>query len=205
MSNTALATTASRLSAAQNVDNYAEGVAVHVNGDWEKHYQITFVSANWVDSCGDTIALSSRLRIPLTNYNADVNVVVPIKPFVQELVGDAPTITKQPKAINIGTGETARFYVQATGAPPLYYQWFHNGNPIEGAISNQFTVTNAYLADAGLYIVEVSNDFGLVMSSEVRLIIVWQQKNWRESSFWDDVADFFDSYTPAGLFYDHTA
>jgi hypothetical protein len=64
--NAPLLTDASRLSAQQNVENYAEGVAIHINSDWARHYQLRIVDKNWVDTCGDTVVGSSRLRIPVT-------------------------------------------------------------------------------------------------------------------------------------------
>lgn len=189
--NTALATDASRLSAKQNVENYAKGVSTHVNGDWERHYQLAIIPENWIDSCGDIVGDTLRLRIPLTAYNTDVNVVVPLKLYVPATSGSAPSIVTQPVSTSVGSSETARFFVTASGAPALFYQWFKNGNPIEGATSNQFAITNAALADAGDYTVQVGNDFGLITSNVAKLIVVWNQQNWHDSSFWEDVTDVF--------------
>ena len=197
--NTSLLTEASRLSATQNTENYAEGVAQHINGDWAQHYQFVVILTNWVDSCGNVIPGSSRLRIPLTAYGADVNVVVPVVEFVTATSGSAPTIVSPPTSKNIGYNETARFSVIADGTPVLTYQWYHNGNPISGAVSNQLAITNAALDDGGEYTCTISNDFGQITTTPVTLFVQWNQRNWHESSFWDDVVDFFDSYTPVGL------
>jgi|PlaIllAssembly_1097288.scaffolds.fasta_scaffold290102_2 hypothetical protein len=197
--NTSLLTDASRLSATQNTENYAEGVAVHINGDWSQHYQFVVIPQAWIDSCGNTIPGSQRLRIPLTAYNTDVNVVVPIIPFIPPTSGVAPSIITPPTAKNIGYGETARFAVIADGTPMLTYQWYHNGNLIQGATSNQLAVTNAALDDAGLYSCTISNDFGQITTTPVQLYVQWAQRNWRETTFWEDVVDFFDSGPLYGL------
>lgn len=197
--NTSLLTDASRLSASQNTDNYAEGVAVHINGDWSQHYQFVIIPEAWIDSCGNIVPGSQRLRIPLTAYNSDVNVVVPIVPFIPPTSGVAPSIISAPTSKNIGYGETARFAVIADGTPMLTYQWYHNGNLIQGATSNQLAVTNAALDDGGQYTCTISNDFGQITTTAVTLFVQWGQRNWHEDSFWDDVVDFFDSYTPVGL------
>lgn len=194
--NTPLLTDASRLSAAQNVDNYAEGVAVHINGDWGQHYQFVVINSNWKDSCGNTIPGSSRLRIPLTVNGVDVNVVVPVVPFVPDATGDPPSIVSQPVDTSVGTGETARFYIEAAGAPLLQYQWYKDGRAISGANSAQFAVTNASVNSGGDYTCVVTNDFGLVQSNAAKLIVRFGQRNWHENSFWEDVVDFFDPVIP---------
>ena len=147
---TPLLTDASRLSASQDVDNYAEGVSVHINGDWSQHYQFTIINQPWADSCGNHIAGSSRLRIPLTLNGIDYNVVVPIVPFAGATSGDAPSISQQPSTTSCGVGGSARFYVGAEGAPILLYQWYKNGNLLAGATSQQFAVTNVNLTNVDI-------------------------------------------------------
>jgi hypothetical protein len=44
----------------------------------------------------------------------------------------APEIKVQPSDYSINLNAKATFAVVATGMKPLHYQWFHNGQVIEG-------------------------------------------------------------------------
>lgn len=80
------------------------------------------------------------------------------------------------------TGSTNHFWVSATGAQPLHYQWQCNGTNIIGATQAVFTVSNVQSNRAGVYSVIVSNAFGVATSREftVSLAPLWitnQPKN----------------------------
>jgi hypothetical protein len=172
MSSTPLLTDASRLSASQNVDYYAKGVSSHINADWAGHYQIQVIDRPWVDSCGNTIPNSSRLRIPLTANGSDFSVVLPIVPFsFTGTNASAPTITTQPVSVSCNPGGSVGLFVIADGSPILEYQWFKNGNKITGATSNQFAITNANQGDIGDYYCSIYNIFGQV-NSHVAVVAV---------------------------------
>ncbi len=81
-----------------------------------------------------------------------------------------PTITKQPANRHVAEGESARFAVTATGAPPVAYQWKRNGADIAGATSNIYNTPPAAPADDGtLFAVVVSNPGGNTTSKSVHL------------------------------------
>ncbi|MBE0544649.1 MAG: hypothetical protein IH623_25190 [Verrucomicrobia bacterium] len=73
------------------------------------------------------------------------------------------------------TGSTDYFWVSATGARPLSYQWQCNGTNIIGATQAVLTVSNVHSNQAGLYSVIVSNAFGMATSREftVSLAPLW--------------------------------
>jgi hypothetical protein len=48
--------------------------------------------------------------------------------------------------------------VAASGTAPLAYQWFKNGQALDGATNETFTISSATPADAGDYTVRVSNE-----------------------------------------------
>ena len=172
MSSTPLLTDASKLSASQNVDYYAKGVAAHINDDWAGHYQMAIIDLPWVDSNGNTIPNSKRLRIPITSDGVDSSEVIPIVPFSP--VGTdaiAPSITTQPVSVSGNMGDSIGMFVLAAGSPVLEYQWYHNGNLISGATSNQFAITNANQGDIGSYYCTVYNTFGQVDSQAVNVSI----------------------------------
>jgi PKD repeat protein/photosystem II stability/assembly factor-like uncharacterized protein len=83
-----------------------------------------------------------------------------------------PVITMQPLGQAVNTGGTATFSVTATGSPPLSYQWQKNGTNIVSATAASFTLTNAQLADAGIYSVMITNVGGTLASSNAMLNVM---------------------------------
>ena len=67
------------------------------------------------------------------------------------------------------------FNVSASGAPPLNYQWYFNGNPISAATSTNLMPTNVQPPNTGSYYVLVSNGGGSVQSSNTTLTVnlIW--------------------------------
>lgn len=81
-----------------------------------------------------------------------------------------PLITQNPLSRTVTAGSTVTFAANGTGDAPLSFRWFFNGTAIE-AFSPTLTITNAQLANAGLYALQVSNDVGGVFSAEAGLFI----------------------------------
>ncbi len=80
------------------------------------------------------------------------------------VVGIRPTILTPPvgRALNLGAALSLR--VTAAGSDPFAYQWFRNGQPIDGAKFATYSVSSVGQANAGVYTVEVSNRVGRVTS-----------------------------------------
>lgn len=74
----------------------------------------------------------------------------------------APTITKFPNSQTVAVGTNVTLSVEATGAAPLSYQWYQGATAITGATSSILTITDAQLADAGVYAVAVTDATGTV-------------------------------------------
>jgi glucose/arabinose dehydrogenase len=83
--------------------------------------------------------------------------------------GNAPVISGQPNSATVSAGNNVSFYVTATGAPPITYQWQKNGDNIPGTNAATLTITNAQNSDEATYKVIVSNSHGSVSSSTVTL------------------------------------
>jgi hypothetical protein len=77
----------------------------------------------------------------------------------------APKITAQPTSVSVSAGQPASFSVQATGTPPIAYQWQKNGVTIPNAVSSTYSIPTTTLADNdSKFIVMVSNMAGTIPS-----------------------------------------
>jgi len=86
-------------------------------------------------------------------------------------VNTPPNITSQPQSQTVTGGNSATFTVTATGGSPLSYQWRFNGANLAGATTSSFTRNSAQLADAGTYVVVVTNYLGAITSAPATLTI----------------------------------
>jgi hypothetical protein len=75
-----------------------------------------------------------------------------------------PRVLKQPSSATVVPGGTVAFSVSAEGAPTLNYQWYHNGAALPGATNRILVLSQASAADAGYYVVSVTNSLGATMS-----------------------------------------
>lgn len=107
----------------------------------------------------------------LTNSGWTYSVVVTnslgnVTSVLATLTVDAPpAITVPPTNTVVVQGADTRFYVGATGTPPLSYQWRFNGQPTQGATSTTYPIYGAQGANAGNYDVIITNSFGSVTST----------------------------------------
>jgi hypothetical protein len=89
-----------------------------------------------------------------------------------------PTIITQPQSQSVNPGSNATLCVTASGHSPLSYQWRFNGTNISGATSTCYTHINAQLADAGDYVVVVTNSSGSVTSAVATLSVTPLRLGW---------------------------
>jgi PQQ-like domain len=83
-----------------------------------------------------------------------------------------PTITKQPSNQTVNVGQTATFWVTATGSAPLSYQWKKDGTAILGATAATYTTPATAIGDsASTFFVVVSNRVGAQTSNSVQLTV----------------------------------
>jgi hypothetical protein len=71
----------------------------------------------------------------------------------------------------VNSGANAAFWVTATGAPPLSYQWYINGAPITGATGPLLFETGAQPSNAGSYNVTIGNALGTAISNPAVLSV----------------------------------
>ncbi|MEL6589899.1 MAG: PQQ-dependent sugar dehydrogenase, partial [Bacteroidota bacterium] len=89
----------------------------------------------------------------------------------------APFISVQPKDILVPQGEDALFHIRASGADPLQYQWYLDGQPLNGANDDSLLLTNLSLAqDDQVLNCVVSNAEGSLNSLEATLSVTSNQR-----------------------------
>jgi Alginate lyase/Bacterial Ig domain/Immunoglobulin domain len=84
-----------------------------------------------------------------------------------------PIIIGQPNNQSATIGSNVTFAVSAIGTPPLTYSWwFNTNNFIASSTNTNLTLANILPANAGQYLVLVSNAYGSVTSSVATLAII---------------------------------
>jgi alpha-tubulin suppressor-like RCC1 family protein/outer membrane protein assembly factor BamB len=159
--------------------------AVSAGGSEPLVYQWYF-NSNVISLAANTTAMNATLTITnvtstnagfyhvtLTNNSGQVTSTV--ARLTVTTTSGAPVIVQQPQSISAGSNTTSGFAVSAQGAPPLFYRWRFNSNPINPsrAVSTNTTLilTNVSGADQGFYDVIVSNAVGTVASTPALLTV----------------------------------
>lgn len=83
-----------------------------------------------------------------------------------------PSIVSSPVTTTATEGDSLSFEVVAAGGEPFTYQWYLDGEMIDGATSATLDFAPVALANGGEYYVTVSNDGGSVNSDPFRLIVL---------------------------------
>jgi len=87
-----------------------------------------------------------------------------------------PCIATQPQDQTVAAGGAAAFSTTAVGTLPVSWQWMKQGVPlvdgrnISGAQSADLTVSDVQWADTGYFSVQVSNVYGVAVSSNAALV-----------------------------------
>ncbi len=86
-----------------------------------------------------------------------------------------PSILTQPQSQTNVVGTTATFWVEATGTPPLAYQWQKLGaawSDLAGCTATNLCLTNVQTSHAGDYRVVITNADGAITSDVAGLTIL---------------------------------
>ena len=79
--------------------------------------------------------------------------------------GVLPEMITQPVGTNKPVNSFVSFNVTAGGMAPLFYQWYHNGNPLSGRTQPFLNLFGLQLTNSGNYFVIITNSVGSVTSS----------------------------------------
>jgi hypothetical protein len=92
--------------------------------------------------------------------------------FIQQIgFGTVPVVTQQPASAELVAGQYYELSVEATGSAPLSFEWYKNGEPLEGAVSNTYRVFHARTEDLGRFKVLVRNSAGQIWSEDAVLAL----------------------------------
>lgn len=90
----------------------------------------------------------------------------------RQAAAQAPVITLQPVGSTNLTATEVTFLVEATGSPPLFYQWYFNvTNRLVGETNPSLSYTNLGDFQEGFYTVVITNAFGAVTSTPALLLV----------------------------------
>jgi len=84
---------------------------------------------------------------------------------------ERPAIVSQPQNQTVTNGVNVTFSVNATGTPPLAYQWQLDSTNLPGATSSNLTLTAVTFDQAGFYTVVITNALGSAGSDPFALSV----------------------------------
>ena len=108
----------------------------------------------------------SRVQAGLVSTGLSAKAVLTVNPPV---VATLPVVVTQPQSLTVAPGERVSLFVNANGATS--YQWSRNGAAIGGATTATLVIASAATADAGSYVVAVTNGVGTVSSNAAVLTV----------------------------------
>jgi hypothetical protein len=92
---------------------------------------------------------------------------------VRVALSRVPVLDSQPLSQTVVEGGTATFTVGTTGSGQMHYQWVRDGKQIDGGTQSALTIRGVSVADAGLYEVVASSQWGSARSvgAELRVVV----------------------------------
>lgn len=83
-----------------------------------------------------------------------------------------PYITEHPQDRVVQLFAATTFQVDHDGAPPFFYQWYHNHEPIANATALVYEIASAQFLHSGTYFIVVSNNYGVATSKSAELRVI---------------------------------
>ncbi len=124
---------------------------------------LTFASLELTDS-GSYYLIASNTVTGAAGQSAPAS--------IQVLASAGPSITADPQSQTVYAHAYATLTAEATGTPPLSYQWTREGNPIPGATNATLVVDDVTSAKTGAYRLVVTNPYGTATSASATLSVI---------------------------------
>ena len=136
-------------------------------------YQWKFNGVNLIDQTSDTLVIPNAQAANAGDYRVAVS-----NPFGSVLSGVAtlrvllpPAFNRQPADASVRLDSPVSFCAEATGTPPLQFQWRKSGVNIAGATESCYAIPKVRIEDGGQYSVIVTSEAGSVVSGTAQLTI----------------------------------
>jgi hypothetical protein len=120
---------------------------------------LTFAAVQPSDAAAYSVRVSNAAGA-LTSAPVALSVLIP------------PSLLQSPAPLTVVQGQPATFEVRADGSPPLAFQWFKDGSPLDGATLTSLAFAAVQPSDAAAYSVRVSNAAGALTSAPVALSVL---------------------------------
>ena len=91
--------------------------------------------------------------------------------IVQIPSNTAPFATRNPQPPLVSVGDSATFWAQGVGSPPLSFQWLKNGTPVTGATTEVLNLSNIQKADEADYSLLIANGSGSTNTATAHLTV----------------------------------
>ena len=152
----------------------AASFSVTASGSAPLSYQWYFRGQPIAGATSDTLTLAAAATSNAGPYQVVVSnpVGTATSATATLAVLGPPWIFAGPTNQTVIAGQPAAITVDAAGNPAPSYQWFFQGQPVPGVVSNRFVLSPAAATNAGSYQVVVSNDFGAVTSALATLTVL---------------------------------
>jgi hypothetical protein len=132
-------------------------------------YDLTKEIYNSTEAGARDIAGAAMKFTSPTVINGKVYVPVGNGLNVYGLLFSSPQIISQPQIEIAVAHSTATLEIEADGAGTLSYQWKFNGTNLVGATEPSLLLTNIQPRNAGIYTVQISNEYGSILSKPITL------------------------------------
>src|SRR5262249_30451050 len=139
---------------APNFEGQTINLAVTAFGPGTLGYQWRKGGSPLTGSTSATLSLTKVLAADSGNYDVVIsngNGSVTSSVVVLTVAAVPPQILHQPVSATRYVGGSATFTVDAGGSSPITYKWSFGGNPIPGATSASYTVSNVGPSTVGNY------------------------------------------------------
>ncbi len=110
------------------------------------------------------------LTAQVVDYSGLIGVSTPVN-FAVIPRPPKPVFIDQPASQGVNLGNTAVLHVHTDGTQPIYYQWWFNGVPMDGAIHPFLILNNVQPTNAGSYTVMATNQWGSAVSQPAILSV----------------------------------
>jgi hypothetical protein len=135
------------------------------------YYQWQFNDTNISGATSSTLAVTNIAQCDLGSYAVVVSNAFGAVTSSNAVLSMYPFLATPFAGLDTYWGYTNTLSVQAWGTGPLDYQWYDDGNAIDGATNETLTLTSIQLTNSGLYSVVVSNALGSVTNNPEQVVV----------------------------------